>query len=82
MIIIATGFIALLTLSIISMMVIWESSQWLGQNIMQSTVKKERLESIDRCPNNRNITEMMLKAALTLSQMTNFGLFQSERVCR
>ena len=42
MIFIATGFIPLspLSLSIVSTMVIWESSQWLGKNIVQSTGKK------------------------------------------
>ena len=33
----ATGFIPLLRLSIILTMVMWESSQWLGKNIVQST---------------------------------------------
>ena len=37
MIVIATGFISLSLLSIVSTMVIWESSQWLGKNIVQST---------------------------------------------
>ena len=37
MIVIATGFIPLSQLSIISTMVMWESSQWLGKNIVLST---------------------------------------------
>ena len=37
MIVIAIGFIALSPLSIVSTMVMWESSQSLGKNIMQST---------------------------------------------
>ena len=37
MIVIATGFIRLSLLSIISTIVVWESSQWLGKNIIHST---------------------------------------------
>ena len=37
MIVIATGFIPLSLLSALSTMVMWESSQWLGKNIVQST---------------------------------------------
>ena len=40
MIVIATGFIPLSTLSVVSTMFMWESSQWLGKNIMQSTGQK------------------------------------------
>ena len=40
LIVIATGFIPLSPLSIISTMVMWESSQWLGKNIVPSTGKK------------------------------------------
>ena len=38
MIVIATGFIPLSPLSVVSTMFMWESSQWLGRNIVQSTV--------------------------------------------
>ena len=38
MIVIATGFIPLSLLSIVSTMVVWESSQWLRKNIVLSTV--------------------------------------------
>ena len=37
MIVVATGFIPLSPLSVVSTMVMWESSQWLGRNIMRST---------------------------------------------
>ena len=37
MIVIATGFIPLAPLSVVSTMVVWESSQWLRKNIVQST---------------------------------------------
>ena len=36
MIVIATGFIPLSPLSIVSTVIMWESSQWLGKNIMRS----------------------------------------------
>ena len=37
LIVIGTGFIHLSLLSIVSTMVMWESSQWLRQNIVRST---------------------------------------------
>ena len=37
MIIIWTGFIPLSPLSVVSTMVMWESSQWPGKNIVRST---------------------------------------------
>ena len=37
MIVIATGFLPLSPLSVVSTMVMWESSQWLGKNIVLST---------------------------------------------
>ena len=40
MIVIGTWFIPLSPLSIVSTMVMWESSQWLGKNIVWSTGKK------------------------------------------
>ena len=40
MIIIATRFIPLSPLSVVSTMVMWESSQWLGKNIVRSTGKE------------------------------------------
>ena len=38
---IATGFIALSPLSLVSTMVMWESSKWLGKNTMWSTGSRE-----------------------------------------
>ena len=38
MLVIATGFIPLSLLSIVSTMIIWEGSQGLGKNILRSTV--------------------------------------------
>ena len=37
MIVIATGFIPPLCLSVVSTMDMWESSQWLGKNIVRNT---------------------------------------------
>ena len=37
MTVLATGFIPLSTLFLVSTMVRWESSQWLGKNIVRST---------------------------------------------
>ena len=43
---------------------------------------KDLQESMDRCTCSREVTEILLKTALTLSQTTNFRLFQTERSCR
>ena len=37
MLVIATGFISLLPLSVVSTLVMWESSQWLGKNSVRNT---------------------------------------------
>ena len=39
--VIATGFIPLLPLSVVSMMVMWERSQRLGKDIVQNTSQKK-----------------------------------------
>ena len=54
MILIATGFIPFSVLSVVSTMVMWESSQWLGKNIKQHTVKK----------NSQNVRTGALAAAM------------------
>ena len=36
MIVIATGFISLTPLSVVSTMLLWQSGQWLGKNIVRS----------------------------------------------
>ena len=38
MMVIATGFTPLSPLSVVSLMVMWESSEWLGKNIVRSTI--------------------------------------------
>ena len=45
MIVIAKGFVPLSPLIIVSMMVMWESSQWLGKNIVQSAGKRNSREA-------------------------------------
>ena len=42
MIAIVTGFIPLSALSIVSVIVMWKCSQWLGKNIVQNIGKKIR----------------------------------------
>ena len=68
MILIATGFISLSPLSVVTTMVMWGSSQWLEKNIVRSTgflkkKKKKLQETTDRCIGRRDITEILLKTA-------------------
>ena len=72
-IVIATGFIPLSALSIVSTIVMWESSQWLGKNIVWST-GKELQESMDRYTDRRDITEILLKTALNIIQSVDLFL--------
>ena len=46
MIVIATEFIPLSPLSVVSTMVTWESSQWLGKNIVRSTDEKNSRKAL------------------------------------
>ena len=57
--------------SVVSTMVMWESSQWRGKNIVWSTGEKELHESLDRCTGRRDITEILLKTAVNTIQPTN-----------
>ena len=72
MIVIATGVILLSPLSIVSTMVMWESSQWLGKNIVAEYWLKEIQESRGRCTGRRDITEILLKTALNTIQSINY----------
>ena len=65
MIVIATGFIPLSLLTVVSTMAMWESSQWLGKNIVQ--VKKLQ-ESMGRCTRRHNTTKIFLKTAFNTNQ--------------
>ena len=64
MIVIAAGFISLSPLSVVSTLVMCESSQCLGKNIVRRTGHRELQESMDRCICRHDITEIMLKTAL------------------
>ena len=77
MIVIATGFIPLSPLSIVSIMTAWESSQWLGKNIVRSTGQKELQESMDRRTGRRDINEILLKTALNIIHSINQSINQS-----
>ena len=67
--VVVTEFIPLSPLSIVSTMVMWESSQWLGKNIVLCWVRlKEPQESIDRCTGRRNIIEILLETTLNTAQ--------------
>ena len=70
MIVIATEFITLSPLSVVSTMVLWESSQWLVKNIVRS---KEFQESMDtcRCTDRHDITEILLNTTLNTIQSIN-----------
>ena len=58
MIVIATGFIFFSPLSIVSTMVMWESSQWLVRD--GGVLVKSLQESMDSCTSRRDITEILL----------------------
>ena len=59
---IVTGFIPLSPLPFVSTMVMWESSEWLGKNIVTSTGNSLEIDkTMDRCIGRRDITEIMLK---------------------
>ena len=79
MIVIATGFILLTPLSVVSTTVKWESSQSLGKNIVRSTGKKNSKESIDRCTGRRDVTEILFGVKhFTINQSNKLGI---EAVC-
>ena len=60
MIVIATGFIPISPLYIVSTKIMCESSRWLGKNIVRITgYLKDLQESIDRCTGLRHITETL-----------------------
>ena len=61
--IIAKGFIPLSPLTILSLLVMWESNRWLGKYIAWSTGKKELQENMNRCTHHCEMTETMLKMA-------------------
>ena len=64
MIVIATGFIPLSLLSIISIMITWENSQLIWKEYCVEYWLKELQESMDRWTGCCNMTEILLKTAL------------------
>ena len=83
MIVIATGFIPLTPLSIVSSMAMLESSQWLGKNIVRSTMYLEKKfeKRMDRCTGHHDMTEMMLKTALNTKLSINLLCLQYFKIC-
>ena len=66
MIVIATGLVLLLPLSVVSTVVMLEISQWVGKSWL-----KELQENMDRCTGRRDITEITLKTAFNTIQAIN-----------
>ena len=64
MIAIATRFISFSSLTIPSTLVMWKSSQWLGNIFILNTLSKKLKESMDMCTCRRYINKMNLKTAL------------------
>ena len=66
MIVIATGFIPLSPLSVVSTM--WEGSQWLEKECCAEYWINELQESMGKCTGRRDIIEILLKTALNTLQ--------------
>ena len=85
MIVIATGFIHLSLLSIVSTMVMWESSQWDLKEYGVEYWLKELQECMDRYTGHHDIPEILLKTALNTIQSINQGccpfVCLSVRIC-
>ena len=81
--VIATGLIPLSPLSIVSTVVMWESSEWLGRNIVQRTeCLKELQESMNMCTGCRDITEILLKTVFNTIQSIIRHIMQKKIFCR
>ena len=72
MIVFLTGFIPLWPLSSVSIMVMRESSQWLGKNIVGSTGKKNSIGYV-HWP--LDITEIMLMTVLNTMQSISHNFY-------
>ena len=72
MIVIATGFIPLSSLYVVSTMVIRESSQWLERKL------KELKKSMNWCTDHRDITEILLKVVSNTIQSINQRTVRSD----
>ena len=75
MTVIATGFIPLSPLSVVSTMVMWESSKWLGKNIVQYCPGKDGW-----CTGYRDVTEIPTVENGIKHHTTNQLLFQLEKL--
>ena len=72
MIVIATGFIPLSPLSVVSTIVMWERKQPVAwKEYCAKYWLKEFQGSMVRCSDRRNITEILLKTALNIIHSTN-----------
>ena len=71
MVVVATGFIPLPPVSIVSVMVMWESSQWLGKNIVQSTCKNNSRKAWVGCTGCHDVTEITFKKVINTIQSIN-----------
>ena len=60
----------------------WKEASGFERILCRANRAKEFQESMDRWTDHLDITEKGLKTELTLSQTTNFGLFQTKGVCR
>ena len=60
-------------------MVIWESSRWLGNDIVRSTSLKELQESMDR-RTGRDMIEIMLNTALNTMKSINQTLETTKKL--
>ena len=67
MVVIATGFIPVSPLSVVSTMVMWEGNAACGLERILCGVQ-ELQKSMDRCTGHRDITEILLKTALNTIQ--------------
>ena len=75
MVFIASGFIRLSPLSVVLTKVMYESSQWLGKNIVWITGKRDsRKACMGRCTGCTNMIEILLKMALNnMQSIYQFG---------
>ena len=76
LIIVATRYIPLQPLTIVSIMVMWESSQWLEKKCAEYWRKRLK-ENMDRYIGRRDISEIMLKTALN-----TINSFNQSLICR
>ena len=71
MIVIAKGFIPLSPLSVVSKIVMWESSQYSWKEYCAEYRLKELQQSMGMCTGRRDITEILLKTVSNPIQPTN-----------